>query len=154
MEDFIQVNDTPTTKGTDHTPIMVPDIGDISAGHNPTPVPTTTEAAALEGTLCNPLPATAAAYTALQPMDTPVTPHTVIPTGIVTPHPALAISPTGTTHATPQTGAGITPATPTAQHRDLSPEKSSNAQDPQPPINPTTPRLSPSRFPFRFFIRF
>ena len=80
-----------------------------------------------------PLPATTAAHTTLQPMDTPVTPHTVIPTGIVAPHPAFTTSPTGATHATPQTTAALTPATPTTQHKDLSPEKSSNAQDPQPP---------------------
>ena len=60
----------------------------------------------------------------------------------VTPHPTLATSPTGAIHATPQTGASLAPATPTAQHKDLSPEKSSNVQDPQPPINPTAPRLS------------
>ena len=34
--DLIQGINTSNTKMTDHTPIMVPDIGDISAGHHPT----------------------------------------------------------------------------------------------------------------------
>ena len=49
-EDLIQDIDTPTTKGTDHTPIMVPDLGDITADHSPSPIHTTTETAVLEGT--------------------------------------------------------------------------------------------------------
>ena len=48
--DLIQGINTPTTKGTDHTHIMVPDIRDISADHSPTTVPTVTEEAVLEGT--------------------------------------------------------------------------------------------------------
>ena len=83
------------------------------------------------------LPATAAACAAFQPMDTPVTPHT-----IAVPHPRLATSPPpGATDATPQIRAGLTPGTLTTQHKDLSPGKSINAQDPQCPINPTTPKL-------------
>ena len=39
--------DTPTTRGTDHTPIMDPDIGDISAGHRPALISTMTEAVVL-----------------------------------------------------------------------------------------------------------
>ena len=69
---------------------MVPDIGDITADHSPTPIQKLTEAVALEGTPHVSLPSTAAACTALQPMDAPITPHTVIPTGIVT-HPTLTI---------------------------------------------------------------
>ena len=87
----------PTTRGTDHTPIMAPDIGDISSGHTPAPTPTVTEAAILEGTSHAPLPVTAAACATPQPMDTPITPHAMTPIGIVAPCPALAISPTGTT---------------------------------------------------------
>ena len=60
-----------------------------------------TEAAALEGTPHALLLATTAAQATLQVMDVPITPHTMIPTGIVTPHPALANFPTHTTHATP-----------------------------------------------------
>ena len=52
-------------------------------------------------------------------------------------HSAPTTSPTDITHATSQTGAGLTPATPTTQYKNLSPEKPSNAQDHQPPINPT-----------------
>ena len=107
------------------------------------------EAAVLEGTPHAPLPATTAACTALQPADVPITPHAMIPTGIVTSHPTLATSPTDTTHATPRTRAGLAPAATTTEHRDLSPEKSSNAQDPQSPINPTAQGLSPSRIPFQ-----
>ena len=82
-------------------------------------------------------------------MYAPITPHNVIPSGIVTPHPRLTNSPTGATHTTPQTRAGLSQAPPSTQHKDLSPEKSSKAPDPEPPINPTTPRLSPSRIPLQ-----
>ena len=44
---------------------MAPDIGDISAGHSPAPIPTVTEAAVLEGTPHILLPATAAAHVTL-----------------------------------------------------------------------------------------
>ena len=64
-EELIQGIDTPTTRGTDYTPIMVPDIGNISAGHSPTPIYTMTEAATLEGTPHTLLPATTAAHTTL-----------------------------------------------------------------------------------------
>ena len=41
--DLIQGINIPTPKGTDHTPlIMVPDMEDISAGHSPTAILTTT----------------------------------------------------------------------------------------------------------------
>ena len=46
----VQGINTPATTGTDHTPTMAPDIGDISAGHSPAPIPTTAEAAVLEDT--------------------------------------------------------------------------------------------------------
>ena len=100
-----------------------------------------TKAAVLEGTSHALLPATPAPCTTLQLMDVPIIPCTMI----FTPHPTLTTSPTGTTHATLQTGASFTPATPTAQQGDLSPEKSSNAQYPKFPINPTALRWSPSR---------
>ena len=129
---LIQGIDTPTTKGTDHTPIIDPDIGDISAGHSPTTILTTTKAAVLEGTPHTPLPATAAACTVLQEMGAPITPHAVTSTGIVAPHPALTTSPTDITHATPQAGSHLSPTTPTTQHRNLSPEKPNSAQDPHP----------------------
>ena len=57
---------------------MVPDIGDITADHIPTAIHAMTEVAVLEGTPSALLPATAAACTALQPMDTLVTPHTTV----------------------------------------------------------------------------
>ena len=44
MEDLIQGINTPTSSGTNYTPIMAPDIGDITAGHNPIPIPTMTKA--------------------------------------------------------------------------------------------------------------
>ena len=53
-------------------------------------------------------------------MDAPVTPHAMILTGIVTPLPTLAISPAGATHVTPWTGASLTPAASTIQHKILS----------------------------------
>ena len=46
-------------------PIIVPDIGDISAGHSPAPIPTVTEAVVLEGTPYTPLQATTAAHATL-----------------------------------------------------------------------------------------
>ena len=58
------------------------DKGDISAGHSPTHIPTTTEAATLEGTPHALLPATTAACAALQLMDAPISPTTVIPRNI------------------------------------------------------------------------
>ena len=149
MADLTQGIDTPTTRGTDHTPIMAPDIGNITADHSPVPVHTKTEAAALEGTPYTHLPATAAACATIQPIDAPIAPQAVIPTGIVVPNPTLNISPIGTAHATPQTGADLVPAAPTMQHKNLSPGKSSNPQDPQPPINPTVSKLSPSRIPLQ-----
>ena len=54
-------------------------------------------------------------------MDAPITPHTVISTDIVAPHPILTTSPTGITHTTPQTKASLSPKNP------------NSAQDPQPP---------------------
>ena len=128
---------------------MVPYIGDISAGHSPTAITTMTEAPVLEGTPHPPLSATIATHTILWLMNAPVTTCAMTPTGIVTNRPALATSPTDTTHTTEQTRAGLTPATSNAQHRNLSPEKPNNAQAPQPPINQTIQRLSPSRIPLQ-----
>ena len=128
---------------------MVPDIGDISAGHRPTTIPTMTEAAVLEGTPCAPLPDTAAAYSALQPMDAPITPCTMTPTGTVTSHPTLTTSPTYISHTTPQTRASLAPATPTTQHGNISPEKPNNTKDPKLLLNPPIQRLSPSRIPLQ-----
>ena len=50
-EDLIQSINTPTTRGTECTPIMVPDIGDITADYIPNPICTMTEATTLEGNL-------------------------------------------------------------------------------------------------------
>ena len=113
---------TPTPGGTDHTPIMVPDIEGITADHNPTPIHTVTEAAALEGTP-HTLLSTTAASTALQLMDTPITPNAVITTDTVAPHPTLTISPTGATDTTPWTEATLTPAAPATEHKILNPER-------------------------------
>ena len=65
MADLIQGINTPTNRGTDHTPTMVPYIGDITADHSPIPIHTMTEAAALEGTPCTLLSVTAAANATL-----------------------------------------------------------------------------------------
>ena len=62
----------------------------------------------------------------------PITTHAMTPAVIVAPHPTVTTSPTEVTHATPQTRASLAPATPTTQHRNLSPEKPNNGQDPQP----------------------
>ena len=119
--DLIQSIDKPTPKGTNHTPpTMVTDMGDISTNHNHTSIPTMTGTPAVsEGTHCTPHPTTSAAPAALWPMDIPVAIHTVTHSScIVTPHAALATSPTDITHATiPQTRAGLNPATPTVLHR-------------------------------------
>ena len=53
-----------------------------------------TEAATLEGTPHALLPATTAACSTLQSMGAPITPHAMIPAGIITPHPTLTISAT------------------------------------------------------------
>ena len=81
-----------------------------------------TETAVLESTPHTSLAATTAACATLQPIDAPITTHAMTPNGIVAQNPTLATSPTDITHATPLTGAGLAPATPTAQHRNLSPE--------------------------------
>ena len=99
--DLVQCTDTPKTEGKHHTPVMVPDIGDISAGYSPATIATMTEVAVLEGTPHAPLPANAAAHVTLQPMDDPITTHAMTPTGIVTPLPAPATSPIDITDATP-----------------------------------------------------
>ena len=89
------------------------------------------------------LPATKAAHTTLQSMDAPITHHAMIPTGIVAPHPTLTISPAVAIHATDQSqslSSNSHHATQGSQPRNIK-----NAQDPQPPINATAPRLPPSR---------
>ena len=143
--DLIQGINTPTPKGTDHTSIMVPGIGDISEDQSPATFLTVTEVAVLEGTPHAPFPAIAAACAALCLMDASITTHAMTPTSIATPHSTIATSSTDITHTTPQTRAGFTPATPTTQQMNLSPEKPNNSQDPQLPINPTVYRLAPSR---------
>ena len=86
--DLIQGINIPTPKGTDHTPpIMIPDMGDILAGHSPITIPTVTEAAILQGIPHVPLPATTAAHATLLPMDTPIPTHALTPTDTATPHP-------------------------------------------------------------------
>ena len=103
-----------------------------------------TEVAVLEGTLHALLPATTATHATLQLLDAPIDPCT-----ITTPHPTLTTFPTGTTHATPHTRASLIPATPTTEHKDTKPGRSSNTQDPQTPIDPTAPKLLPSRIPIQ-----
>ena len=56
---------------------MAQDIGDLSAGHSQTPIPTTTEAVVLEDTPHAPLPTTTA-HTTPHLMDDPITPHAMI----------------------------------------------------------------------------
>ena len=127
--DLIQGIYTSTSGETDHTPITVPDIGDISAGHSPTLIPTMTEAAVLEGI---PYCSSSTHHSSLSCPSADgcsCYPYAMIPTDIVTLHPTLTTSPVGATHATPWTRASLTPATPATPHKDLSPRKSSNAQD-------------------------
>ena len=114
---------------------------------SPATIPTATEAPVSEGTPCTLHVAAMAAHAALQPMDALITTHTMTPTSIEAPNPALITSHVDITHATPQTRASLTPATPTAMYRKHSQGKPSNVQDLQLPINPTIPRLSPSRIP-------
>ena len=116
----------PTPGGTDHTPpTMVKDLGDISNDHNPTAIPTATEAAVSEGTHCIPHPATTAAHAPLWLMDIPITIHVVThPTSIVAPHLALTTSTADVTYTTiPWTGASLNSAPLTALHRKHSQEK-------------------------------
>ena len=53
--------------------------------------------------------------------------------GIVAPHPIHTTFSMDVTHATPQTRAGLSPATPTVLHRKYSQEKPSYVQGLQPP---------------------
>ena len=148
------IQDVNIPRGTDHTPpIMVLHVGDISAHHNPTTIPITTGVAVSEGTYHVPHLATTAVHSALLLVDVPIAIHAMTHlTSIITPHPALTISPTDLTHATiPQTRTSPAPTTPTALHRKYGTEKPSHPQDIQPPINPTIPRLSQSRIPLQIF---
>ena len=77
------------------------------------PIHTMIEAAALKGTPHALLPANTAVYTAPQPMDVPITPHTIWLTGLVASHSTHATSSVGTTHSTPLTEASLTSAAPT-----------------------------------------
>ena len=86
-----------------------------------------------EDTSCAPHPAMIAACIALWLMDAPITTCAMMPTGIVTSHPTLTTSLADITHTTPQTRAGLTPATPTTLHRKNNKEKPSYVQDLQPP---------------------
>ena len=110
---------------------MVPDMGYILTDHRPATIPTVIETVFSGGTLHTPHISTAAACTDLWPVDAPITICTMTTTGIVTPHPAFSPSPADITHATPQTAADLTPATPTVMYRKHSKEKSSNVKDPQ-----------------------
>ena len=85
------------------------------------PIHAMTGAAALEGTPCTLLSATTASHATFQPIDGPITPCSMIPTGIVAPHPIPGISPTDATHTTPWTEASLIPAAPGMQHKILSP---------------------------------
>ena len=123
-KDLIQGINTPTTEGTDHTPIMVPDIGDISADHSPAAIPTVTETAVLEGTHHALLLATTANHTTLWIMDAPITPNAMVSTGIVTPHPTLTTSPADVTPTTAQTRAGVAQANSHSNGTGISAQKS------------------------------
>ena len=97
-----------------------------------------------KSTHCAPYPATAVASTALQLTDTPISIHAMTHlTGTVALHSTLTTSPADVIHATIlQPKAGLTPAILTALHRKHSQwGKPSHAQDLQPPVNPTIPRL-------------
>ena len=102
---------------------MVPDIGDITADHSPTPILAVTEAAALERTLHALLTATTATHAAPHLLDAPIIPCVMILTGIVTPHPTLTIPLASATHATPWTEGTLAPAAPATQHKILSPAR-------------------------------
>ena len=47
MVDLVQGINTSTMRGIDHTPIMLPDMGDITTDHSLTPIHTMTKAAFL-----------------------------------------------------------------------------------------------------------
>ena len=103
---------------------MGTDMEGISTDHDHTTIPTMTEAAAVsEGAYHHSsIQQAAVAGTALWPMDTPITIHTMThPLGIVAPHPTLTTSPTNITHATiPWTGDDLTSATLTTWHGEHS----------------------------------
>ena len=95
------------------------------------------EAVVLEGTPHASLPATTAAHAALQPMDAPITTHAVTLPDIVAPNPKLTTSPRDVTHTSIQTGASLTPATPTAQHRNFIQKSKTTPKTLYCPINST-----------------
>ena len=110
-----------------------------------------TGVAVSEGTHHPPHPDTSAACAALWQMDAHITTHAMThPTSIFAPHPTLATCPADITCMTISgTGAALIPATPISLHRKHSQRKPSHVQDLQLPINPTIPKLSPSRIPLQ-----
>ena len=111
---------TLTTGGTHHTPIMVPDIGDITAEHSPTTSHcvrsrtfrrhTSCSSSNHHSSLCHPSANRCSCYPSCH--DTNNT---------MTSYPTLAIFPTDATHITAWTKAALTLGAPTMQHKSFSP---------------------------------
>ena len=96
MTYLIQCIDTPTTRGTDHTPIMSLYRRHFSRSHSGPHSHCNSSSSLRRHTICS----SSRHHGSLhhpQLMDAPVTPPAVIPTDIVTPHPTLTISPAGVT---------------------------------------------------------
>ena len=144
-KDLIQGINTPKYKGTDHIPIMVLDIGDISAGHSPAAIPTAIEAAVLEGTPHAPLSSATAACTTLQLIDTP-SPLTMRHQHSYTPsHNHHFSCRHHSHHSTDWSKSCISKSHHTAH--EPHPRKAKQCPRPSTPINLTIQRLSPSRIP-------
>ena len=130
--DLIQGIDIPG--GTDHTPpTMAPVFGDISTNHSHHHYHhdrsssfrrhTSHSSSSHHSSLCHPWPIDAP--TAIYAM--------TVPTGIVTSHSGLATSPMDISHTIiTQTGASLTPATPTTLHRKHRQKRPNQIQDFQP----------------------
>ena len=112
--------DTPSTRGTDHAPIMAPDIGDISAGHGPALIPTHDRSSSFRRhTSCSSSSHHSGSH------HHSANGHSCYPShcdiiNIIALHLALTTSPLGTTHATQWTGAGLARVAPAMQHKNLS----------------------------------
>ena len=143
--DLIQGINTPTTEGTDHIPIMIPDIGDIQQ----VTVPPSTHCNRSSSFRRHTSHSSSSHHSSFHCPSADGCSH------CPSCHNTNRLpSPTDITHATSQTEASLPPATPTVQHRKFSPEKPNNAQDPQPPINPPFKDCHCPVLPFRFSLRF
>ena len=148
MADLVQGISTPTTRGTDHTHIMAPDVADVSAGHSLTSSNHNRSSSFRRHTSHS----FSSHHSSMHHPS--VNGYSCHPSHHYTNRNSCAPSHTYhfscRHHSCHSTDWSLSHSSnSTTQHKDLSPEKLSNAPDPQHPIYSIAPRLSPSRIPFQ-----